>query len=1092
MISGNGSVVVLMDVNWFTPLSAQGTALVQNIQTFLATGGSTPPTTTVALDGSNNLIVTDSAGGNTNDTLTIRKVNVAGLDYIRVQDPNNLLGAGAGSVQFDTHTVDTLVSSVASNVQVNTLDGNDLLTVDSSMVSTGKPITFNGGLPSTAGPPGDAMVLSGPGTFANVKHSFSNAADGSVDIGGYIIQYFGLEPVTDVLTATTRTFTFTGIGETVTLADSGAAGDTMSVISSTEGESVTFANPTGTLTINLTNGTDTLNFNSLDSMEAGPGVFSADLVINGDGSDIVNFPSALINLGAGTANIGTTGGQPIQTINFTGGGLQATSTVSLTAAGAITTSTAAVDVVASGLTAVTATGIDMDTTVATITASASSAGNIRFDETNGVTLTSVTTFNGSITVNAGGTVTATNVVNTTDASNVITIVTTAGDILANNIVAPGDTITLNAAGAIEESGSDGTSDISASLVNLTAATGVGGLGTIEINTFTNSNRGLTASVTGAGLVDLSDVTGGMRVRSVTTTNGNIALAATSGDLIVESISAGSGGDVALTASGAISDGNAATLNVSGDLLLAIAATGISLDTTVNNVEATCGSGGVDIEETNGLIIGGVSVPVVGISVTGGNIAVTAAGPLTVNEAVVNSGIGTVDLSAAGSGGGGAPGPVAITGYNITAADVTGSGGWNHTYSGTITPTGGTRANYTGGTGTMADGVFGVSEQFTQLFADFSGPISDPVITLFLPGSFSLNTIDIYGGNFGPSNSIPGRITGFTVTIGANSAAFASTGFGAVGNSGQPINDRVTITGSPLDGIAGTTVILSNFTEPSSQAFSITEIILDGQLGTGGSVVDDLSLNANVTASGGSVTLNAASDILQNGVTVVSTTGSGLVDYNAGTGTSNGVITMADGTSATSGTGLISLDADGNIQVSLLQTGSAAGNAVTVTTTAGAITDADAGAALDVSAVNGGAILSAATGVGAAGVNATIEVQVINLDVHNNTSGGIFVTDTALGLTLTNLSGPTSVSGMGGNGLITALSPLTIAASAITAGGMTYTATDGGGAGDNLSISAGVAVTDTTAALTFNAGDDFVLTNTASISAATTATINIDF
>ena len=126
-----------------------------------------------------------------------------------------------------------------------------------------------------------------------------------------------------------------------------------------------------------------------------------------------------------------------------------------------------------------------------------------------------------------------------------------------------------------------------------------------------------------------------------------------------------------------------------------------------------------------------------------------------------------------------------------------------------------------------------------------------------------------------------------------------------------------------------------------------------------------------------------------------------------------------------------------------------------------------------------------------GIGPTIEINVINLDVHNNTSGGIFVTDTAGGLTLDDLSGPTSVSGVGGNGLITALSPLTIAASATTSGGMTYTATDLAGARDNLLILPGVAVSDTTASLTFNAGDDFILADTASLSAAATATINID-
>src|SRR6185503_15696897 len=101
--------------------------------------------------------------------------------------------------------------------------------------------------------------LSGPGIFTNITHSFVNAADGSVSIDGYLISYAGLEPVTDNLSATSRIFTFTSNAETVTLADSGAAGDTISTISSTLGESVTFVNPTSSLTVNLTNGADVFN-----------------------------------------------------------------------------------------------------------------------------------------------------------------------------------------------------------------------------------------------------------------------------------------------------------------------------------------------------------------------------------------------------------------------------------------------------------------------------------------------------------------------------------------------------------------------------------------------------------------------------------------------------------------------------------------------------------------------------------------------------------------------------------------------------------------------------------------------------------------
>ena len=67
--------------------------------------------------------------------------------------------------------------------------------------------------------------------------------------------------------------------------------------------------------------------------------------------------------------------------------------------------------------------------------------------------------------------------------------------------------------------------------------------------------------------------------------------------------------------------------------------------------------------------------------------------------------------------------------------------------------------------------------------------------------------------------------------------------------------------------------------------------------------DDLTLNANVTAAGGtgSITLNSANDIFQTSG-AISAASSGAVDFNASTDSSDGVITQTDGTTASSGTG----------------------------------------------------------------------------------------------------------------------------------------------------------------------------------------------
>jgi len=312
IVVGNGGRTIINGFIFDDITSTANATLVAQNEIQYVSGVVAPPaaTLTATVDGSGNLVITDVDGVGKNNQIS---VSVVGGNLVITDTAEQFQSAPAGGSLSNGNKTLTIPlanpSAPYSAIIFNTNAGNDVLTVDSSMAASGKPITLNGGNP-TSGPPGDAMVLSGPGTFANITHSFTNAADGSVNIDGYAVSYFGLEPVTDTITATSRTFTFTGIGEIVTLADSGAAGDTMSTISSTQGESVAFANPTGTLTVNLTSGTDTLNFNSLDSMEAGPAAFSADIFINGDGSDIVNFPSTVINLGAGTANIGTTGGQP--------------------------------------------------------------------------------------------------------------------------------------------------------------------------------------------------------------------------------------------------------------------------------------------------------------------------------------------------------------------------------------------------------------------------------------------------------------------------------------------------------------------------------------------------------------------------------------------------------------------------------------------------------------------------------------------------------------------------------------------------------------------------------------------------------------
>ena len=151
-------------------------------------------TTTVGLDGFGNLIVTDADGGDTDDTLTVSRL--PGPDRIRIQDPNNTLAAGMGATQVDANTVDVLLASISGSIQVNTLSGNDLLTVDYSNGVFGVPIALDGGTQSSSPGDGLAVKAAGLGVISRPNGGGANAFSGTVQVtGGGTIGYQNIEPL---------------------------------------------------------------------------------------------------------------------------------------------------------------------------------------------------------------------------------------------------------------------------------------------------------------------------------------------------------------------------------------------------------------------------------------------------------------------------------------------------------------------------------------------------------------------------------------------------------------------------------------------------------------------------------------------------------------------------------------------------------------------------------------------------------------------------------------------------------------------------------------------------------------------------------
>ena len=185
-------------------------------------------------------------------------------------------------IEIDGVVVERRAFALTTGITILGADGSDdTLVVD---FSNGNPIP-GGGLTFHGGSGGnDSLTLTGD-SFGSVTHNFSSASDGSVVLDGSTIIYTGLEPIFDNLPAIDRLFDFTGADETITLSDDANPDDGASFIDSTLGESVTFANPSNSLTVatDAGSGNDVVNVAALD------GNFAAALLFASDGTDTVNF-----------------------------------------------------------------------------------------------------------------------------------------------------------------------------------------------------------------------------------------------------------------------------------------------------------------------------------------------------------------------------------------------------------------------------------------------------------------------------------------------------------------------------------------------------------------------------------------------------------------------------------------------------------------------------------------------------------------------------------------------------------------------------------------------------------------------------------
>ncbi len=239
--------------------------------------GNPAGTTSVAVTNGD-LVITDIAGGNTDDTLTISRNGV----NIRISDPNNILTADAGAIFVDIHTIDVPVASITGTLLIDTLDGSDSVTLnfaDGSVIPAGGVLYLGGNGAS------DSLAVTA-GATSTADHGISDSSEGFIALTGAIagtIAYEGVEPIVDSLIVANRSFSLFAGAETIDVSDAIGA---FNLLNSSLGHAVTFANPTATLAIDAAIGSDTININSLDV----EGPFAAALTISGgDGDDVLNL-----------------------------------------------------------------------------------------------------------------------------------------------------------------------------------------------------------------------------------------------------------------------------------------------------------------------------------------------------------------------------------------------------------------------------------------------------------------------------------------------------------------------------------------------------------------------------------------------------------------------------------------------------------------------------------------------------------------------------------------------------------------------------------------------------------------------------------
>ena len=210
-------------------------------------------------------------------------------------------------------------------------------------------------------------------------------------------------------------------------------------------------------------------------------------------------------------------------------------------------------------------------------------------------------------------------------SQVDLVSTAAGNSFFNN---PLNSLTLSNSGGddaviIESLSSDFAAGLIMDAESIQITNNALNLGSLDL---TGGNVQINQSVQTSGDVRISADSVDIVESTLTALDATISITARAGALAIGQLNAGSSGAVTLDApAGAITDGNAATVNVIANVLTATAQGLIDLDTTIASlVASTSAAGAIDINETDAIVLTDVNS-------ANGSIAVAAGGQITATD-----------------------------------------------------------------------------------------------------------------------------------------------------------------------------------------------------------------------------------------------------------------------------------------------------------------------------------------------------------------------------------------------------------------------------------------------------------------------------